>query len=54
MYFIHSVVVASYLQNGLCFFRMEEVTEGYDSPDGGKRRSPDLNAPIYGELIVLG
>ncbi len=26
-----------------------------DSPDGGgKRRSPDPNAPIYGELIVLG
>lgn len=27
----------------------EEVTDG-----GGRRRSPDPNAPIYGELIVLG
>ncbi len=27
---------------------------GSDEIDGGKRRSPDPNAPIYGELIVLG
>ncbi len=25
-----------------------------DEPDSGKRRSPDPNAPVYGELIVLG
>ena len=29
----------------------EDVAE---ATDGGKRRSPDPNAPIYGELIVLG
>lgn len=27
---------------------------GNDESDGGRRRSPDPNAPIYGELIVLG
>lgn len=30
------------------------ILENNDEYDGVKRRSPDPNAPIYGELIVLG
>ena len=29
-----------------------DIMESTDN--GGKRRSPDPNAPIYGELVVLG